>query len=366
MHEQRGSDESMRGFFRLSIAFVVWGALGAALTIKTDAQSPAVGSKDRIPAHVGAGWQTYRSPDYGFSISYPKNVTFYGSHPDPAEMKSSYSPICVVTTVACFEYSGSEYEGTNLEAAGLSVNVLREMRTERDCNDIDTGSAAIKAEIINGINFHYGIVAGVGAGHWEGGPSYRAFYQNVCFEIAVGIAETNIGVYEPGAIKSFDSRKVDALLNEMVHTFRFTGDVADGPAWKVHTDSGCGGSYEYPEGDTVITTIEYSQDGFYSNDVTCSQYFSDSGRNYTVAAKVNLANVKQFDAWLKAWGYPDLSKAQTVTKSSSWTEYYAEPYYYVFGQGDAFILSVSDSKHRVMAPSGDRVFSHLMNTFKMP
>jgi hypothetical protein len=181
----------------------------------------------------------------------------------------------------------------------------------------------------------------------------------------VGIATTNALGDEPG-IKQFDDKELNKILNEMVHTFRFIGDVVDGPAWKVFSDWGCGGSFEYPDGDTVVKTIEYSQAGYYSNDITCSQYFSNDGRDYTVAVKVQINDVSKLNTWLKSLGLPDLSTAQVVSKSTSWTEYQVEPYVYVFGQNTVFILSVSDSEHRAITPNGDRVFSHLMKSFRMP
>lgn len=356
---------SMRLFLRRLIVFGICCAAASPMGMPTDAQTPPAGGKADRPEHRRVGWRTYRSPEYGFTIDYPMNISFYGSHPDRAEMKGSYIPICDQTTVACFEYNGNEYAGTIMEAAGLSVNVLRDLRTEQDCNDIETHSSPIKTEIINGINFHYGIIGSAGLGHGEGGPSYRAFYQNVCFEIAVGIAETNARADEPGT-KQFDDKKLNEILNEMVHTFRFIGDVVDGSAWKVYSDGGCGGSFEYPDGDSVVKTIEYSQAGYYSNDITCSQCFSNDGRDYTVAVKGQMNDVSQLNTWLKSSGLPDLSTAQVATKSTSWTEYQVEPYVYVFGQNRVFILSVSDSEHHAITPNGDRVFSHLMKSFRMP
>jgi hypothetical protein len=76
--------------------------------------------------------------------------------------------------------------------------------------------------------------------------------------------------------------------------------------------------------------------------------------------------VSQLNTWLKSSGLPDLSKAQVVSKSTSWTEYQAEPYVYVFGQNRVFILSVSDSEQRAIKRNGDRVFSHLIKSFRMP
>ena len=316
-------------------------------------------------AQTPAGWQTYRRPNYGFAIDYPKDITSFGSNPDPQLMRGSYIPICDDTTVACFEYNGNEGEGTNLESAGLSVNVLRDLRTKQDCETIDSVSPPAKTETINGTNFHYAETGSVGLGNSEGGPAYRALHQRVCFEVSVGIAESSADDGEPGSPKHFDSTRLEKELIEMVHTFRFTGDVVDGAAWKLYNDGECGGSYEYPDSDTVIVEAAYTNAAYNSNDISCSQHFSDHGRNYTVATKVNLQSENEFEEWLRLSGYPGLPGAQVVMDSKSWTEYYAEPYYYVFGEGRGVILSVSDSKHVVIPPQGDRVFAHLLRTHKM-
>jgi hypothetical protein len=315
-----------------------------------------------LPAYPG--WKVYRSPDYGFTIGYPDNMSFYGGHPDLIETQLSMIPICDETTVACFEYNGNN-EGTNLEAAGLSVNVLRDRKTEQDCNKIDSGSYPINIEPINGINFHYGDTGEVAAGHSEGGPVYRAFYQNVCFEMAVGTAWTTMGNDDPGHIKPFDSAELEKLLDRMVHTFKFVAVIKDGSGWKVSDDSGCGGSFEFPEGERIQIIKEFSPAGYYSHDITCSRYFTHNGLGYTVAAKVNLRDQSQFESWLESSGYPGLTKARIVTKLKYFTEYTVEPYHYVFGQGKVYILSVSDAKHRTTVAHNDPVFMHLLGSFKV-
>jgi hypothetical protein len=95
----------------------------------------------------------------------------------------------------------------------------------------------------------------------------------------------------------------------MVHTFKFVGTVKDGPGWKVFFDSACGAVFEYPEGDTVRTTVEDSKARSESNEITCSQSFTHRGLDYTVAAKLNLMDKSKFEASLKLSGYPDLSEA---------------------------------------------------------
>jgi len=318
-----------------------------------------------IAGDVREGWRTYRSSDYGFTIDYPANMTFYPGHPDYAETQISYMPTCDYTTVACFEYNGKEYENTTFEAAGLSINVLRDIKTEQDCAKIDAGSHPIKTETINGNRFHYGVTGEAGMSQSAGGPTYRAFHQNVCFEIAAAIAQVSAAAFDDGAINSFDSRKLDKLLEKMIHSFRFSGAVEDGPGWKVYDDNKCGGIYEYLEGETVQTTIEYSNKRLHSNEIACSRHFTHHGLYYKVAATETLKDKGQLEAWLKASNYPDLSKAQVVVSSKYCTEYKAEPYYYIFGQATLYILSVSDAKHRVVAAHDDPVFNHLLNSFKV-
>jgi hypothetical protein len=297
-------------------------------------------------------------------VDYPQTMSFYSGHPDLQKDQLSFIPICDDTTVACFQYNGTEYKGTNLEGAGFSVNVLRETRNLQDCAKIDTGSFPIKTETIHGTPFHYGETGEVATGHSTGGPTYRAFHEGVCFEITAWIAATNLGVFDPGTVKGFDSTKLNKLLDRMVHTFRFVGTVRDGAGWHVYRDSSCGGMYEYPDEATVRTTVEYSQARFYSNEITCAQSFTYQGLEYTVAYKTNLNGLSKADAWLTSSGYPGLDNAQIISKSGIFTEYRAGSYEYVIGQAGVYILSVSDANHKVIAPHDDRVFTHWLNSFK--
>jgi hypothetical protein len=308
-------------------------------------------------------WKTYVSADYGFSVRYPTSLSFYRGDLDYKETQMSYIPICDYTTVACFEYNGMEYKDTTFEAAGFSINVLRDIKTESDCGKIDTGQYPIQTENINGIKFRRGLTGEGATSHSKGGPTYRTFHQSVCFEIAAATAQVSIGAFDPGAIKAFDSARVDKLLDKVIHTFRFVGPVKDGPGWKVYYDGMCGGIYEYPESATIRTTIEYTNERFDSKEITCSRYFTDHGRDYTIAAKVNLRDKEAVDNWLRSSGYPDLAKAQMVKSSKYYTEYKAETSYYIYGQTVLYILSVSDAKHQVIA-AHDTVFTHLLNSFK--
>jgi hypothetical protein len=126
------------------------------------------------------GWQTYSNPDYGFTISYPPDIKLYSARDGGP---GGYSPICFETTVTCLGYSGTDYQGTNFEGAGVAINVLRDAKTEQDCDTLRSPFPT-RVEIIHGHPFHTAIVTDAGLSHVTSGPAYRAFYQNVCFESA--------------------------------------------------------------------------------------------------------------------------------------------------------------------------------------
>jgi hypothetical protein len=316
-------------------------------------------------AAAPVGWRTYHSPEYGFTVSYPPSFRFYAS--GRRDGPGGYIPICLDTTVACFGYTGTEYEGTNFEAAGIAVNVLRDARTEQECDKPDSVRRPIpaKSETVHGIRFHYGDSGEGGLSHFAGGPAYRIFYQNVCFEIAARIADVSLGAFDPGTIKSLDPAKLNRLLEQMVHTFQFVGPVKDGPDWKVSYDSGCGGVFEYPAEDTVRVVAEYSNGRENSDQVTCARAFTHQERDYTVAVKERAGYHAQIDAWLKSSGYPGIEHVRAVDNSQLFTDYDAGPYHYLYRQGEIFIFSVSDTAHHVISPGGDRVYRHWLASFKV-
>ena len=175
-------------------------------------------------ADIPVGWHTYRSPDYGFTLSYPSNFKFYARTPSYEEAQHSMIPICKRETVACFEYSGGAYKGTRLQAAGVAVNVLRDARTEQQCAAIDTGSYPIRKVRIGGLRFYFGETGGAAAGTTIGGPVYRTFHEETCFELAALLVTDNTE-HEPGEVKKLDTAKLEKQLDRIVQTIRFSGHV---------------------------------------------------------------------------------------------------------------------------------------------
>ncbi len=335
----------------------------AALTLISLAPTICEGAA-RAQAH--AGWHTFRSTDYGFTIQYPNDFDDWpGRFANRENSAQFFMPICSFTTIACFVYSGEAYKGTNFGGAAVSVNVLRDSRTEKSCAAIDTGRFAIRTKEINGILFHYATTGGAATSHYAGGPTYHTLYHGVCFEIVANTASVSMGVFDPGTIRKFDSTRLDRELNAIVNTFRFVGPVVDGPAWQVYHNTSVGGSFEYPDGDSVVVSIKYSNERFKSKEITDSRYFLDHGLRYVVSAKVNLRDKNALQAWLQSSRYPDLSNAHELTQWKRFSEYRAGDYFYIFEPNTLYILTVTDQHGKVLPPNSNRVFRHLLNSFKI-
>ena len=89
----------------------------------------------------------------------------------------------------------------------------------------------------------------------------------------------------------------------------------------------------------------------------------DRGLKYAVSGKVNIKSEDDLRKWLRTFGYPDLSEATVESRSKYTTEYKAGPYHYIDGQGNLFILSVSDAQHKTVSPDNNPVFRHFLSSF---
>jgi hypothetical protein len=302
------------------------------------------------------GWQTYSNPDYGFTISYPPDIKLYNSA--RGESPGGYNPICFESTVTCLGYSGTEYQETNFEGAGVAINVLRDAKTEKDCH---------------GIRHYISYAAGHGSSHTTVGNSELKFYQNVCFEVAPLIATGGPDNFDPGSVKEFKPERLRQLLDQVVHTFQFTGAVKDGADWKVSSDASCGGSFEYPAGDAVRIVAEHSNDPANAQRIRCSRVFTHEGRTYTLAAKPTSAAGDELKSWLQSSGYPTLDNAEVVGTSPLYADYTATPYYYyvyaqrkwAYGWRMLFIFSVSGPDGRPVAPGDDPIYRQWLASFKV-
>lgn len=315
-----------------------------------------------------AEWQTYRSPDYGFTIEYPSSMTMYPDRPVKAPEHSMF-PVCD-WTVACFQYNGDAFQSTPIHSAGVSVNVLREETTEAGCNRIDATSQAIRTTRINGTLFHYADTGEAGLGSGRAVTAYRAFHQGVCFEIALVFAQSNVGEQDMEDLgwKQVDPRAMRGIqrdMDKMLHSFAFVGPVADGANWNVYWDSGCGGTFEYPSQVQIEKVVEYSPTAQHSQTLTCEQAFTFHGRIYSIGVLVTLRDERVADKSLVASGYPALEQMSIVAKGDQFTEYSDETRTYIYARGMVFIFSVTDENHNLLQSTGDKVFAHFVKSFRI-
>jgi hypothetical protein len=315
-------------------------------------------------------WKTYRSPDYGFTIDYPGTMTFYPGGPQRPPEKSMF-PICDDDTVACFEYNGHDFDRTQIQAMGVSVNVLREDRTVPECDRIETDSGPILTKKINGVSFRYAEAGDGGLGSFRNVLAYRTFHQHVCFEVALVTAQSNLTAQDmkdagltPANPRTL--KRLDTVMNEMMESFAFAGPVKDGARWSLFEDRGCGAEFGYPAGMTVSNSTFPANFPSDSQGISCEQRFLFRGREYIVAAKTNLQDGVALDAWLQSAGFPGLKQMKLTVRGQAFTEYRNAEYTYIYRPDNLYILSVTDEKLSPLPSRGDAVFAHLLKSFRTP
>jgi len=188
--------------------------------VKTGENPPATSTPDQT-----AGWNSYTSPDkYGFSLKYGEG---FGFATDKSQVTGiSYIPVCDENMVACVYMIRQTFAATNFDGAGVSINIDPTLNTEAKCYNfaVSTSEAqTVEPDVtINGTVFKSATGGGGAAGHFDKLQIYRNFHNNMCFEIAQDMAETNIGNYPAGTVQPFDENAVWQDLQGVVNTFRFT------------------------------------------------------------------------------------------------------------------------------------------------
>lgn len=173
-----------------------------------------------LPQGEKTGWETYSNSQYGFSVQYPKND--FGLYTDYNKVKSlSYIPVCNDSMLGCLVYSKDKQPNTNFEGAGVSLDRLG-LGTEASCLMVQQGETRQADLVINGVNFAVYKGSGAATGHFEEYINYRTFKNNDCIGITLRVTSTNIGNYEPGTVKEFNSNEVWNKLKQVLSTFNFT------------------------------------------------------------------------------------------------------------------------------------------------
>ena len=173
-------------------------------------------------------WNSYTSPaKFGFSIKYPDD---FGFNTDLRKIiPQSYIPVCdegAKTVAGCIYYSGRDYEGTNFDAAGVEIVMIKGLKSPAECYLI--GTAEPKKVSINGVEFAYAEQNEGAAGHFSSDRIYRSLKGGDCYQLRARVAFTNLGNYEPGTITEFNIQEVWQKLQDVIETFRFVDNKTEG------------------------------------------------------------------------------------------------------------------------------------------
>jgi hypothetical protein len=315
------------------------------------------------------GWKTYRSADYGFSIDYPRTMSFYPGGPVKPPARSMY-PICDDTTVACFELSGHALDRTQIQAMGVSVNLLRDIKTDAECNNIETDSQPIRTVTINGAVFHYAETGEAGLGSGRSMTVYRTLHQGACLEVTLVTAQSDVSAEDmkDRGLKPADPRtlhKLDAAMRRMLNSFAFVAPVNEDAGWKRFTGSPCGEEFEYPDNTSVETVWPSTQPMFNAFGIACLHEFLYRGHDYKVAVKENLPNRDAVNAWLEASRFQQLVGLQPIAEGPSLMEYPGLGTVYFVHGTSLFLVTKTDGESDPIPWDEDGVFEHLVRSFRV-
>lgn len=179
--------------------------------------------------------RNFTSPDGAFHFEYSDSLVSCRRDPNqshrwaPDESCEAYTPVCSdfssdsAGTVACIAYHASTTKGSNFQAAAFSVNELKEVKSESECESLKEPPRQVgkpHSEILKGVKFVLTETDGVAGGNLIHGSAYRSFHRNKCYELDIRIAFSNAGNFDPGT-KSFDAKAVQRQLKQVLDTFEF-------------------------------------------------------------------------------------------------------------------------------------------------
>jgi len=161
--------------------------------------------------------QSYSNATYGFTFVYPNSMQLVT--PNYANLKDA---------VVQVQIPRAAYPRTNFDDAAISVSA-QHAKSLNDCLALSPpeGSDGFKTKTtINGVDFYMTKSNGAGAGNFYDSKVYRTFTStaDTCIEISETIHTSNIGNYTPGTVTEVSQSDVQARLDPIVQSFKFSSD----------------------------------------------------------------------------------------------------------------------------------------------
>ena len=158
----------------------------------------------------------YRSsPEYGFSIKYPKDYKIIIGTSESV----SYFPVNDSKTVITF-YKDNISEKTNFNGGGISIAVYK--KDAQKPASMEIAGIKLPDVTINNVVFKRTQGTDAAVGNRIQVNTYTAFHHNTWYTITLFINWASIHNFPRDTVKEFDLKKVSGELKKILHTFRFT------------------------------------------------------------------------------------------------------------------------------------------------
>ncbi|HEV8601078.1 MAG TPA: hypothetical protein VGQ87_00580 [Patescibacteria group bacterium] len=159
--------------------------------------------------------QIYSNATYGFEFTYPVYMKFVG--PTYASLQDK---------IVQLQIGQEQYPNTNFSDAAFAISATAP-KDLADClaQNPPEGSDGFKTKVtINGIDFYMTGSTGAAAGNLYESKIYRTMRGAIgdCIELNETIHTSNIGNYPAGAVTEVDKADVQAKLDSILNTFKFT------------------------------------------------------------------------------------------------------------------------------------------------
>jgi len=166
--------------------------------------------------------------DDRIKIEYPSDE--FGLAVKSVQLPPSYIPACDrgvsdATFGYCIYYKGTEYTGSTLESAGLSIRTRKDLTPTTCISDPVRNISGPLTPKVNATSEYtaatYGGVGDAALGHYASGKVYRLLTDSTCYEIKTQVGRSRFENYPEGAIKNFtddDEAKMFTRLEKVLST----------------------------------------------------------------------------------------------------------------------------------------------------
>jgi len=187
-----------------------------------------------------ADWKTYQEKPFQdlqphkpwkFEFKYPKEfVLKQGDHldfPSGSFLKAHRSGAGVSSAKVAISVilPQSVYPGTNFQSAWVTIAYDPDIANLPNCQELERNQIVEKmteSQVINGVTWYKGITGSAALGTAIKSKVYHTLHNNMCYEVSLHLATTNIGNFDPAlGIKPVDESEVWAKLESIFSTFKF-------------------------------------------------------------------------------------------------------------------------------------------------